>query len=101
MGKLIYNPDLTIVVPNNENDVKSKEYLPQQIQKKIDAGINIKSFWKDIIKDPETCFILTIVDDSGNNAGNKRNDILDKNNKFIGISSIKLGKSFACYIVIG
>ena len=101
MGKLIYNPDLTVEVPNNEEDIKSRDYLPQQIQLKIDQGIDIKSFWKDIIKDPETCFILTVVDDSGNNAGNKRNDILDKNNKYIGISSIKIGRSFACYIVIG
>lgn len=100
MSKLIYNPNLTIELPTNENDIKSKSYLPGQIRKKIDDGIEIKSFWKDIVKDPDTCFILTIVDDSGRHAGNKRNDILDKNNKYIGISSVKIGKSFACYIVI-
>ena len=100
MIKLIYNPNLTIELPTNENDIKSKSYLPGQIRKKIDDGIEIKSFWKDIVKDPDTCFILTIVDDSGRHAGNKRNDILDKNNKYIGISSVKIGKSFACYIVI-
>ena len=101
MGKLIYSPDLTVEIPNNENDIKSRDYLPYQIQSKIDSGKNIKSFWKDIIKDPETCFILTVVDDSGQNPGNKRNDILDKNNEYIGISSVKIGRSFACYIVIG
>ena len=100
MSKLIYNPNLTIELPTNENDIKSKSYLPDQIRKKIDDGIEIKSFWKDIVKDPDTCFILTIVDDSGRHAGSKRNDILDKNNKYIGISSVKIGKSFACYIVI-
>ena len=101
MCKLIYNPNLTIDLPTNENEIKSKAYLPGQIKKKIDNGVEIKSFWKDIVKDPDTCFILTIVDDSGKHAGNKRNDILDKNNKYIGISSVKIGKSFACYIVIG
>ena len=100
MSKLIYNPNLTIDLPTNENEIKSKSYLPGQIKKKIDNGVEIKSFWKDIVKDPDTCFILTIVDDSGKHAGNKRNDILDKNNKYIGISSVKIGKSFACYIVI-
>ena len=100
MCKLIYNPNLTIDLPTNENEIKSKAYLPGQIKKKIDNGVEIKSFWKDIVKDPDTCFILTIVDDSGKHAGNKRNDILDKNNKYIGISSVKIGKSFACYIVI-
>ena len=100
MCKLIYNPNLTIDLPTNENEIKSKAYLPGQIKKKIDNGVEIKSFWKDIVKDPDTCFILTIVDDSGKHSGNKRNDILDKNNKYIGISSVKIGKSFACYIVI-
>lgn len=100
MPKLIYNPNLTIDIPTNENDIKSKAYLPAQIRKKIDSGIEIKSFWKDVVKDADTCFILTIVDDSGSSSGNKRNDILDKNNKYIGISSAKIGKSFACYFVI-
>jgi hypothetical protein len=100
MEKLIYNPNLTIDLPTTENDIKSKGYLPTQIKKKIEEGIEIKSFWKDVVKDPDTCFILTIVDDSGRHAGNKRSDILDKNNKYIGISSVKIGKSFACYIVI-
>lgn len=100
MDKLIYNPNLTIDVPNNENDVRSKSYLSGEIRKKIDMGIEIKSFWKDAVKDPDTCFILTIVDDSGKSAGNKRSDILDKNNKYMGISSIKIGRSFACYIVL-
>ena len=100
MCKLIYNPNLTIELPTTENDIKSKSYLPEQIRKKIDDGVEIKSFWKDIVKDPDTCFILTIVDDSGRHAGNKRSDILDKNNKYIGISSVKIGKSFDCYIVI-
>ena len=100
MNKLIYNPNLTIELPRNENDIKSRSYLPEQIRKKIDDGVEIKSFWKDVVKDPDTCFILTIVDDSGRHAGNKRSDILDRNNKYIGISSVKIGKSFACYIVL-
>ena len=77
MNKLIYNPNLTIELPTNENDIKSKSYLPEQIRKKIDEGVEIKSFWKDIVKDPDTCFILSIVDDSGRHAGSKRNDILN------------------------
>ncbi len=100
MDKLIYNPNLTIDLPTNENDIKSKSYLPGQIRKKIDLGVEIKSFWKDAVKDPDTCFILTVVDDSGKHAGNKRNDILDRNHRYMGISSVKIGRSFACYIVI-
>ena len=101
MNKLIYNPDFTIELPNNEFDIISKEYLGNKVKAKIESGIGIKSFWKDIVKDEEACFILTVVDDSMKNAGNKRNDILNKDNKYIGISSVKIGRSFACYILLG
>ena len=101
MQKLIYNPEFVIDLPKNEKDIISFEYLGNIVKKKIDSGLDIKSFWKDIVKDKETCFILTVVDDNGKSAGNKRNDLLNRNNKYIGISSVKIGKSFACYIVIG
>jgi len=101
MEKLQFNPDFVIDLPNNELDLKSKNYLVDQIKIKIDSGIDVKSFWKDIVNDKESCFILTVVDDSGANAGNKREDILNKDNKYIGISTAKIGRSFACYIVLG
>ena len=101
MKKLKYNPNFLIEIPNNEIDIKSKEYLIDQVKLKLDAGVDIKSFWKDIVKDAESCFILTLVDDSGKYPGYKRNDILNKNNKYIGISTARVGRSFACYIALG
>ena len=101
MKKLKYNPDFVIDLPKNELDVKSKEYLMDQVRLKIDSGADIKSFWKDIVNDAESCFILTVVDDSGLEDGNKRIDILNRDNKYIGISTVKIGRSFACYFVIG
>ena len=101
MNKLKFNPDFVVDLPTNELDVKSKEYLMDQVKEKIDSGMDIKSFWKDIVSDPESCFILTVVDDSGLDDGNKRIDILNKDNKYIGISTVRIGRSFACYIVIG
>ena len=101
MKKLKFNPDFVVELPRNELDVKSKEYLMEQVKYKIDSGIDIKSFWKDIVSDAESCFILTVVDDSGLNDGNKRLDILNKDNKYIGITTVRIGRSFACYIVIG
>ena len=101
MKKLKFNPDFVVELPRNELAVKSKEYLMEQVKYKIDSGIDIKSFWKDIVSDAESCFILTVVDDSGLNDGNKRLDILNKDNKYIGITTVRIGRSFACYIVIG
>ena len=101
MEKFKYNPDFVIDLPTNEEDVKSKEYIINQVKLKIEQGIDIKSFWKDLVRDVESCFILTIVDDTGKNSGKKRSDILNKENKYIGISTARIGKSFACYIAIG
>ena len=42
-----------------------------------------------------------IVDDTGNKSGLKRKDILDPNMKYIGISSVMIGKRFSCYMTLG
>lgn len=100
MEKLIYDYKMRIRLPKSEKSVKNKNYLKNQILIKKDNGINIKSYWREIIYDPETCFILMIVDDNGKKSGIKRRDILNPNYKYIGISSIRIDKSFACYITL-
>ena len=100
MPKLIFSNDLLIDVPINEEQLKDKKYMNEQINAKVQNGIPIKSFWRDIIKDHQTCLILMIVDDNGANSGKKRNDILDPNMQCIGIVSKKIGKNFASYITL-
>ena len=100
MPKLIFSNDLLIDAPINEEQLKDKKYMNEQINAKVQNGIPIKSFWRDIIKDPKTCLILMIVDDNGPNSGKKRNDILDPNMQCIGIVSKKIGKNFASYITL-
>ena len=100
MPKLIFSNDLLIDAPINEEQLKDKKYMNEQINAKVQNGIPIKSFWRDIIKDPRTCLILMIVDDNGPNSGKKRNDILDPNMQCIGIVSKKIGKNFASYITL-
>ena len=100
MQKLIFSNELLMEYPINEEQIKDKKYMNDQINIKVQNGIPIKSFWRDIIKDPQTCLILMIVDDTGINSGKKRNDILDPNMQCIGIVSKKIGKSFASYITL-
>ena len=100
MPKLIFNPELSIVPPSNEEEIKDKTYMNEIINEKVQLGIPIKSFWRDIIKDRETCLILMIVDDTGANSGKKRNDILDPSIQSIGITSKKIGKHFASYVTL-
>ena len=97
MNPLIYHPLITINAPDNELDLKNKDYLKDEVTRIENKKIYIKSFFRDIVKEPETSFILLIADDS-KNSGVKRNDILDRNKKYMGIVSKKIEKSFACYI---
>ena len=100
MNKLIFSSDLVIVPPNDENALKDKKYMFETINEKIQLGIRIRSFWRDIIKDSETCLLLMIVDDTGANSGKKRNDLLDPSMQGIGIASRTMGKTFASYVVL-
>ena len=97
MEELIYEPKITIPVPDNEEDIKNKNYLKEKVEE-INQNYYIKTYWRDIIKHPETSFILMIVDDTGSKTGLKRKDILNPDLKYIGISSVMIEKSFVCYM---
>ena len=97
MNELIFNPNICVPIPDNENDIKSKNYLNEKIEE-IKQNYPISSYWRDIITDPETSFILMIVDDSSKKTRIKRNDILNPDYKYIGICSVTIGKTFGCYV---
>ena len=98
MNKLIFEPKLMVKLPDNEDDIINKEYFKSEIKKMKSKGIQIKSYWRDIINEPETSFLMMIVDDTGMKSGMKRNDILDPNMKYIGICSKSIGKYFICFL---
>ena len=100
MTKLNFDYDMKLKLPKNEINIKSNNYLKNQILIKGDKGINIKAYWKEIIYDPETCFVLMIVDDNGKKAGFKRRNLLNPEYKYIGISSKMIGNNFICYITL-
>ena len=100
MEELIFNSKMCIPVPTNEKDIKDKNYFKDKVEEIINNNISINTYWRDIIKDPETCFILMIVDDTGSKSGMKRKDLLDPKKKYIGISSVMIGKSFCCYMTL-
>ncbi len=100
MNKLLFSKELIIDPPNTEEEIQDKKFMNEQINNKVQNGIPIKSFWRDIVKDYKTCLLLMIVDDSGINSGKKRNDILDPSMQCIGIISKKIGKNFASYFAL-
>ena len=100
MEQLVFNPYLTVEMPKTANEIKYKNDLRYKVEKMINKGIIIKSFWRDVIRDPEISFLMMMVDDTGEKSGLRRRDLLDPNMKYIGINSIEINGSFACYITL-
>ena len=100
MEKIEFKPEMTIPLPSTVEEIKDKAYFKNNVKELLKKNIKIKTYWKDNVKDPETSFILMIVDDTGQKRGMKRRDILNPNIKYIGISSIIIDKSFVCYITL-
>ena len=113
-GKFIYNGSIKIGLMSGENafnnainilkntkPMRKLEYNPRlKVENMINNGISIKSFWRDLIKDPEISFLMMLIDDNGDNSGMRRKDLLDPNMKYIGISSIEINGNFVCYITL-
>ena len=95
MDKLQFNELLTIQIPKNEYDIKDENYMKNKVDNIIYNGFIIKSFWREIIKEPEICFLIMIIDEI------KRNDILNPNMKYIGVTSHEINGNFVCFITLG
>ena len=93
---LEFKNDICVPLPDNESDIKDSSYLREQVNI-LRETTNIDVFFKDLIKLPEVSALLMIVDDGEKNAGRKRNAILNKNFKYIGINSKFIGKTFIAY----
>ena len=97
MEPLIFKEKMCIAVPTTEEEFKDKEFLKKGVSALREQGVNIDNTWRDLVKDAATSFLLMVVDDTGKKAGMKRNDILNPNYKYIGISSTMIGKSFIAF----
>ena len=93
---LEFKNDICAPLPDNEEEVKDPTYLKEQI-KILRETTNIDVFFKDLIKLPEVSALLMIVDDGEKNPGRKRNALLNKDFKYIGINSKFIGKTFIAY----
>ena len=83
-------------LPDDEEDIKNSYYLREQV-KLLREKSNIDVFFKDLIKIPEVSALLMVVDDSERNPGKKREAVLSREFKYIGISSKFIGKTFIAY----
>ena len=93
---LEFDGNICIPLPQNEEELKDPNYLKEQV-KNIKEINNIDLFFKDLIKLPDVSALLMVVDDNIKNSGRKRQAILNKDFKFIGINSHFIGKTFIAY----
>ena len=100
MNKLIYRQNITIKIPDNENDIIGLDYMEKEVNKLQNEGNHIFSFWKEKIKDPEVAFLMMIVDDNNKEIGLKRKDLINPDTLYIGISSVEFDNNFACFITL-
>ena len=97
MPPLEFKSAMCLNLPTTDEEFKSKEFFKKSENELKEKGINIDNAWKDLVKEPETSFLLMVVDDTGKKAGMKREDLLNPNYKYIGITSTMVGKSFVAY----
>ena len=93
---LEFKNDICVPLPDNEDEIKDSSYLREQVNI-LRETTNIDVFFKDLIKIPDVSALLMIVDDGEKNAGRKRNAVLNKNFKYIGINCKFIGKTFIAY----
>ena len=93
---LEFKDDIVIEVPTEEDEIKDvKVFMNKVLEKK--KNVNINAYFKDAVGDPEVAILVMLVDDTQKNPGKKRQTILNKDYKYIGISSVKEGKTFCAY----
>ena len=93
---LEFNGNICIPLPETVEEIKDHAFLKEQV-KILRETTNIDIFFKDLIKVPEVSALLMIVDDNIKNSGRKRQAILNKDFKYIGINSHFIGKTFVAY----
>ena len=88
--------DKCIPLPETEDELKDPTFLREQVRQ-IREKTDVDVFFKDLIKIPEVSGLLMIVDDTNKNAGKKRLALLNKDLKYVGVTSRFVGKTFIAY----
>ena len=97
LSPLQRNPNIIIPLPEFESQTKDSSYLRNTVSE-MRKKVNIDIYYKDLIKYPEVSALLMIVDDNARNAGKKREAVLNREYKYIGISSRFYKKSFVAFL---
>ena len=97
VAPLFFDESICVKVPENEEDIKDKEYMIKKVEEINAKEVTVLAYWRDIVKDPETSFMMMLVDDNAKGTMRKL-DIFNKEFTRIGITRKKKKKMFAAYI---
>jgi hypothetical protein len=99
---LEFREDLVIPLPENPKEWKDNKKIAELFgnkKKEVADKYRDCNFILDLeISNPEISLILQIIDDNPFQ-GKRRENLLNPNNKYIGISCAKVKTKFCCYIV--
>ena len=97
MEPLEFREENCLTLPDDIEEDNSN-FLKSKVKEKLKDNININIFFKEKISIPEISVLLMIVDDrSKKDSGKKRKAILNKDFKFIGITSKFIDDTFIAY----
>ena len=97
MNILEFDQNLCIPLPENDEEFKSQDFFNNKVEKMREKNINVEIYYRDLVKIPEVAVLLMIVDDNSKNSTKKRNTLLNKNFKYIGVCSKVVGKYFVAH----
>ena len=97
MDELEVKEEIKLEVPENEKEMNDTSFIKNQLNELRKKNNNISSFFKDYVKNPEIGLLLMIVGDNKNGQNKKRNELLNPENKYIGVNSKFIGNTFVAY----
>ena len=77
VAPLFFDESICVKVPENEEDIKDKEYMIKKVEEINAKEVTVLAYWRDIVKDPETSFMMMLVDDNAKGTMRKL-DIFNK-----------------------
>lgn len=97
MEPLILRKENCLTLPDNMEDYENSHFLKDKVKEKSE-NIHINLFYKERVSDPEISVLLMIIDDRNKkDSGKKRKAILNKDYKYIGITSKYIDDNFISY----
>lgn len=98
MEPLEFREENCLDLPDDIEDYDNPNFLKNKVKEKLENNIHINVFYKEKVCIPEISVLLMVVDDRNKkDSGKKRKAILNRDFKYIGITSKYIDDIFIAY----